>query len=97
VPDERIAKYTAWLSELEARQRDLDARRPRLERIFLGALVASSGGFLWNLWIGAATLFTGVLVFVFGFYTLRVRARDYRSEIAQTRATLEDLRGERTG
>jgi hypothetical protein len=92
VREERVAKYTAWLSEIETRQRDLEARRPTLQRVFVGALLASLGGFLWSPWIGAGTLFTGVLVCVFGFYTLRVRARDYRVELAHTRATLEDLR-----
>jgi hypothetical protein len=89
---EQLAKYEAWITELESRQKILAASRTGYLRFFVGALVASAGGFFFNLWIGAATLFTGVMFCAFGFYSVMIREGDYVRELKATRREVARIR-----
>ena len=89
---EQLARYEDWIRELEARQATLAGSRRRYLRFFVGVMVASIAGFVWSAWVGAATLFTGVLFCLFGVYVVLGRERDYRDELAATRRTVRDLR-----
>jgi len=92
VSTEQIEKYETWIRELEARQKTLAGSRQGYLRFFAGVLVASGAGFVWNPFLGAATLVTGVLFCAFGFYVVLGRERDYRDELVAMRRTAEDLR-----
>ena len=89
---EQVAKYEAWIRELEARQKTLAASRRRYLGFFVAALVASTLGFVWNAWVGAAGLVTGILFCVFGFYVVLARDGQYTREIEATRRTVTTLR-----
>ena len=90
--DAQLEKIEGWIVELEARQRTLGASRTSYLRFFVASLVASALGFVWNVWIGAAALFTGVLFCAFGFYVVLQREAEYRRELAQFRETARKLR-----
>lgn len=92
MPAERIAKYEDWIRELETRQSELRSRRPRYLRAFAAILLASVLGFVWNPWIGAGSILTGILVYVFGYYVIAIRLRDYAADLASTRRELTSLR-----
>lgn len=89
---EQAAKYEDWIRELEARQKALAGSRQRYLTFFAAALVASTFGFAWNAWIGAATLATGILFCAFGFYVVLARDGQYTREIEATRRTARALR-----
>jgi hypothetical protein len=88
---ERLRKYEAWIVELEARKASLARRAPGLRRAFLATLVLSGAGFLVSPWIGAGTSFTGVLIWVFGGYVLRVRLNEYADELRMAREEVARL------
>ncbi len=88
----QLAKYEAWIRELEARQTTLAGSRTRYLRFFIGAAIASIVGFAWNPWVGAGTLCTGLLFCLFGFYVVVVRERDYVRELEEARAMARRLR-----
>ncbi|HEY2514841.1 MAG TPA: hypothetical protein VGI39_28440 [Polyangiaceae bacterium] len=92
MPAERIAKYEDWIRVLESRQSELRARRPRYLRLFTAVLLASVLGFVWNPWVGAGTVLTGILVYVFGYYVIAIRLQDYAADLASTRRQLAGLR-----
>ncbi len=89
---EKLAKYEEAIRELEAREADLARSRGGYMKIFTALALVSLAGFFWNVWAGAATLFTGVLMFIFGVYVVRVRAGDYSLELMHLRETAEELR-----
>lgn len=89
---EKLAKYEEAIRELEARQAELEKNRGAYMKVFAVIVVASLAGFAWNVWLGAATLFTGALMGLFGVYVVRVRAGDYALELAHLRETVDDLR-----
>ena len=97
MPAERIAKYEGWIRELESRQRELQTRRPRYLRLFAAVLLASLLGFAWNPWIGAGSVLTGILVYVFGYYVIAIRLQDYAAELASARGQLAGLQEGRAG
>jgi hypothetical protein len=92
VSTERIAKYEAWIRELEERKARLGRTRGAWLRLFVAIAVASFAGFLFGPWIGAASAFTGVLMCLFGVYTVLVREGDYDRELAGARRDLARLR-----
>jgi NADH:ubiquinone oxidoreductase subunit 3 (subunit A) len=89
---QKLAKYEASIREIESRQAELHASRTGYQRLFVAIAVVSALGFAWNKMLGAATLFTGVLMCAFGFYTVRVRLSDYRHELAGLREVAGQLR-----
>jgi hypothetical protein len=91
---QKLAKYEAAIRDVEARQADLSRNRAGYMRLFAALAVLSLGGFFWNRWLGVGTLLTGVLIYVFGVYVVRMRARDYRFELEGLRETTEELRDE---
>jgi hypothetical protein len=92
---ERLAKYEAWILELEAREKKLAASRPRYARLFVAIPIVSTLGFVWNPWVGVGTLLTGIMCCAFGFYVVAVRADDYVRELRSMRAEVERLRAPR--
>jgi hypothetical protein len=88
----RLAKYDAWVEELERRQKTLAASRPGYLRFFAGSVVVSSLGFLWNPWVGAGTFVTGLLFCAFGFYVVLRREGEYVRELTAVRETAQRLR-----
>jgi len=86
--------YEAAIRELETRQAELEKNRGGYMKIFVALAVISAGGFFWNVWLGAATLFTGALMCLFGVYVVRVRAGDYALELEHLRETVAELRDE---
>jgi hypothetical protein len=89
---EKLARYEEAIRELEARQGELEKNRAGYMKMFAALVVVSFAGFFWNVWLGAATFFTGVLMGVFGVYVVRVRAGDYALELEHLRETMEELR-----
>ncbi len=89
--DELVAKYSAWIVEVEGRARTLERSRPAYQRLFVAVFLLSGAGYFWNAWVGAGSVFSGLLFCVFGFYALAIRARDYRHELAHARATVRGL------
>jgi Flp pilus assembly protein TadB len=88
----QLAKYDAWIEELERRQKTLAGNRRGYLRFFAGALVASGVGFVWNTWVGVGTVVTGLLFFAFGVYVVLRREGDYVRELKEARETAERLR-----
>ncbi len=89
---EKLAKYEAWILELESRQRTLATSRATYARLFAASLVLSFAGFFWNQWVGAGALLTGILFCIFGYYAIAVRQGDYERELKQTRREVARLR-----
>lgn len=94
---ERITKLESWIGELETRQRHLAKTRGAWLRGFSILAVLSFGGFFFGPWIGGACAITGVLMAIFGFYTVLGRQKDYerdlenaRRDVARLRANAED-------
>jgi uncharacterized membrane protein len=93
----QLAKYEAWILELEQRQRTLAGTRTGYLRFFTGALAASALGFFWNPWVGVGTLLTGIIFCAFGFYVVLRREGDYVRELAEARETTRSLRASAAG
>jgi hypothetical protein len=91
---ERLAKYEAWLLELESRRTTLRKSRRRYLRFFLFVMFVSPLGWIWHPWIGAGAFITGVLFCAFGFYVVLFRGGEYDHEISQVRREIELLRGD---
>ena len=89
---EQLEKYEAWIRELESRQKILASNRTAYLRGFVLAFALSALGFFWNTWIGAATLFTGILFCAFGFYVVMVREGEYVRDLKHTRREVHRLR-----
>jgi hypothetical protein len=89
---EKLARYEDAIRELESRQADLQKNRGGYMKLFVGLVVVSFVGFFWNRWAGVGTLVTGVLMWVFGVYVVRIRAGDYELELAELRQTAAELR-----
>jgi hypothetical protein len=91
----QLAAYEAWIVTLTARQKELASQRSFYLRLFVALPFVAGLGFLVHLWIGAAALFTGVLMCAFGFYVVMGRESEYVREIALTRRAADDLRAAR--
>jgi hypothetical protein len=52
----------------------------------------SVGGFFVNVWIGAGTAITGILLCAFGIYVVRIRAAEYVDELKLAHEQLAALR-----
>jgi hypothetical protein len=89
---DQLARYEAWISELESRQKDIAKKRPGYLRLLVGLLIGSTIGFVWGVWIGVGALLTGVLVCLFGFYTVLFRESEYVKELKSLRRVASDLR-----
>jgi hypothetical protein len=89
---EKLETYDAWLRELERRQEALQKERSFYQRSFLALPFISALGYAVSVWIGAAALFTGLIMCVFGFYVVVGRAREYEREILLTRRAADELR-----
>ena len=89
---EKLAKYEAWAREIEARQAALARSRTKWMRAFTVIVIASPLGFFFGAWMGASTVFTGVMFSLFGVYTVLVREAEYRRDLARTRAEIAQLR-----
>jgi hypothetical protein len=88
----QLAKYEAWIAELERRRKTLATSRPGYLRFFAGSVVVSSLGFICSPWIGAGTFFTGLLFCAFGFYVVLRREGEYVRELTALRETAQRLR-----
>ena len=91
---QKLVKYEEAIRDIEARSASLSQNRAGYMRMFALFVVLSFAGYFWSKWVGAATLFTGVLMFIFGVYVVRMRARDYRYELEGLRETADALREE---
>lgn len=89
---EKLAKYEGWIRDLEARQKALAGQRSFYLRTFVALAVGSAAGFFVHPWIGAACLFTGVLMCLFGFYVVLVREGEYTRELELARRDAEAMR-----
>lgn len=88
----QLAKYEAWIAELEKRQAALDDGRRLYVKGFYALPFLSLVGFVRSVGVGAGALFTAVLMTAFGLYTVRVRASDYRTNLEGSRAQAARLR-----
>lgn len=88
----KLLAYDAWIVELTARQKELAGQRRFYLRLFVAIPFVSGLAFFVNLWLGAAALFTGVLMCAFGFYVVMGRESEYVRELALTRRAAEELR-----
>jgi hypothetical protein len=91
---EKLALYEARIEEIERRQTNLARGRTGYMRLFVAIPVVSVLGFLFGVWFGAATLATGILMGIFGFYTVSVREGDYERELDGLRSVVDGLRAE---
>ncbi len=92
--NDQLAKYEAWIVELERRRRDIAVNRPRYLRSLVGLLLASTLGFLWGVWFGVGALVTGILMCAFGFYTVLFREGEYEKELVHLRHVADGLRAD---
>jgi hypothetical protein len=88
----QLEKYEAWIKELERRRDDIAKHRPGYIRLFIALPIVSLLGFIGGTWLGVACLLTGVLMFLFGIYTVLFRAGEYEKEIAALERVAKDLR-----
>ena len=89
---ERIAKLEAWIREVEARLARHRATKGKWLRGFVVLAIVSFAGFVLGPWVGAACAFTGVMMAVFGVYTVLVREGDYERDLENARRDVERLR-----
>lgn len=90
--EKQLEKYEAWIREVETRQAELARSRDGYMRIFYVLPFLSLLAFFKNVGVGAAALFTAVLMSAFGIYTVLVREGDYELNLKQTRKTAAALR-----
>ncbi len=89
---QRLAKYEAWIREIERRQAELGRNRTGYMRGFFLLPPLSLVGFLWGGKIGGGALFTGIIMAAFGIYTVLVREGDYELNLAHLRKHAAALR-----
>jgi hypothetical protein len=87
-----LAKYEAWIRELEERQQSLAGDRAFYIKFFVALVPISALGFLWSRLLGMGTLFTGILMCAFAFYFVFIRQGDYAHHLELLRKTASDLR-----
>lgn len=90
----QLERYETWVRDLEGRRAELLRNKPFYTKLFLALPPASLLGLLHSVGMGAATLFTAVLMTVFGFYTVRVRESDYRVGLKEARKRIAELKKE---
>lgn len=90
----QLERYETWVRDLEARRAELLRGKPFYTKLFLALPPASLLGLLHSVGMGAAALFTAVLMTVFGFYTVRVRESDYRVGLKEARKRIAELKKE---
>jgi hypothetical protein len=95
--NEQLAKYEAWISKLEQRREKIIRERSGHIRILIGILIASNVGFFWGHWAGAVTLFSGLLIFGYGWLTVMGLEWDCINEIESMRRGTELLRSVQAG
>ncbi len=93
--EELDAKYEAWIRELTRRKEDIAKNRTMYVRSFIAFMIFSALGYIWGPWIGAGSVLTGILVCLFGCYTVLFREGELEEEIARLRETQREQR-ERT-
>jgi hypothetical protein len=91
---EQIAKYEAWATRLEENIASLARQRRTFFTMFFGAVVLSAFGFFFGMWLGVATIATGVMVCVAGLYITTTRTWEYERELESTRREVRRLKGE---
>jgi hypothetical protein len=89
---ERLAKYEERILDIEARREMLAGGRKSYTRFFVGLPIVAGLGFIFGDWFGVGTVFTGLLMSVFGFYTIAVRSGEYDRELEDLESVAEDLR-----
>jgi hypothetical protein len=94
---EQLAKYEAWIAELEQRRAKILRERSGYIRVLIGILIASNVGFFWGRWPGAVTLFSGILIFGYGWLTVMGLEWDCINEIESMRRGTELLRSVQEG
>jgi hypothetical protein len=94
---DQLAKYEAWTAELEQRREKIIHERSGYIRILTGILIASNVGFFWGRWAGAVTLFSGLLIFGYGWLTVMGLEWDCINEIESMRRGTELLRDVQAG
>jgi len=88
----QIEKYEAWIRRIEG-LREKDARnRSTYFRIFVAIPITFSLGFFWGTWFGVASLLTGLLMCLFGFYSFLTIEGDYERELDGLRRSADELR-----
>ena len=90
---EQIAKYEAWATRLEENLASLARQRRTFFVIFGGAVVVSALGFFYGVWLGVATIATGIMVCIAGVYITTTRAWEYERELKRTRFELRRMKG----
>jgi hypothetical protein len=94
---DQLAKYEAWTAELKERRERIIRQRSGYIRILTGILIASSVGFFWGRWVGIGTVFSGLLVFGYGWLTVMGLEWDCINEIESMRRGTELLRSVQAG
>lgn len=90
--EKQLEKYEAWIREVEKRQAELAKSRAGYMRFFYVLPFVSLVAFLKNVGVGAAALFTAILMSAFGIYTVLVREGDYALNLKHTRKAAAALR-----
>ena len=94
---EQLAKYETWTAEFEQRRTRILRERSGHIRILTIILIASNVGFIWGRWIGAGTLVSGLLIFGYGWLTVKGLEWDCINEIESMRRGTELLRSVQAG
>jgi hypothetical protein len=90
--EKQLEKYEAWIREVEKRQAELAKSRAGYMRFFYVLPFLSLVAFFKNVGVGAAALFTAILMSAFGIYTVLVREGDYALNLKHTRKAAAALR-----
>jgi len=90
--EKQLEKYETWIREVEKRQAELAKSRAAYMRFFYVLPFVSLVAFLKNVGVGAAALFTAVLMSAFGIYAVLVREGDYELNLKHTRKAAAALR-----
>lgn len=90
----QLERYETWVGDLEARRAELLRNKPFYTKVFLAFPPLSLLGLVHSVGMGAALLFTAILMTVFGFYTVRVRESDYRIGLKEAKKRIAELKKE---
>lgn len=89
---ERVKKYEAEISRLEAQLVDLDGRLARIPRLGFFAVLAIPAWVLWGFAWAVVSVILTIALIVTGAYLLRTRREDNERDINDIKRDLELLR-----